>query len=321
MNKFCARCGHATSMQAQFCNACGSPLAATPEKQPNPLGALFRKIGLWVGGLFVALVVILGLLGKHQEGQRRKRAAQERKAEMEKRRQEAEKAKSGYDQLMSAATERLRAGELEPACGLFKLAASIQGEIDKTASALAVERCAQMADPDLFPKMLSKLSDAEYRRYLADGFPTLPVTGDPAFDAVATQRLVAAGKQIFEFRAAGQKIAAEAARQAELRAKAEREKAEAAMYISPFASIYSGLVVYNRVSHEKVFTILGGNDSMPLPNGETIRAIVVKFPNGTIECKDRTWFIQSGQFVVRSDDPALDRYEWREYSRCPGFGY
>lgn len=77
--------------------------------------------------------------------------------------------------------------------------------------------------------------------------------------------------------------------------------------------LWSGITVYDRASKSPVFQILGGNENYLAPDGRRIRGVKVRYPAGSVEWKDRTWLVNSGEFVVRVDDPALARKHWYVY--------
>jgi hypothetical protein len=79
------------------------------------------------------------------------------------------------------------------------------------------------------------------------------------------------------------------------------------------AHLWTGVKLCDSNSHEFVFEVLGGSEKYLAPDGRRIRGLKVRYPDGTIEWKDRDWIVDSGQFVVRANDPALARQSWQEY--------
>lgn len=77
--------------------------------------------------------------------------------------------------------------------------------------------------------------------------------------------------------------------------------------------LWTGIMVYHRASKTPAFEILGGNENYLAPDGRRIRAVKVRYPTGSVEWRDRSWLINSGEFVVRADDPALARKSWYVY--------
>jgi hypothetical protein len=79
------------------------------------------------------------------------------------------------------------------------------------------------------------------------------------------------------------------------------------------AHLWTGVKLYDSQSKQVVFEVLGGNEKYLAPDGRRIRGLKVKYPDGTVEWKDRDWIVDSGEFLVRADDPALQRKAWEIY--------
>jgi len=78
--------------------------------------------------------------------------------------------------------------------------------------------------------------------------------------------------------------------------------------------IWTGVKVYYGDAKTYGFEILGGSESCStLASGRGIR---VKYPDGTVEWKDRSALINSGLYFVQADDPALKLEEWEEFNDC-----
>lgn len=85
-------------------------------------------------------------------------------------------------------------------------------------------------------------------------------------------------------------------------------------FIPLLGHIYAGVDVYYGINKAYGFEILGGvNDCDYFPSGQ---GVLVLYPNGSREWKDRWYLVSSGIFFVREDDPAIDSLEWRIYP-CP----
>jgi hypothetical protein len=78
-------------------------------------------------------------------------------------------------------------------------------------------------------------------------------------------------------------------------------------------NVYSGVKVYMGNDEEKslTFTILGGNDNCPFGRG-----LLVQYPDGSIEWKDRLAMVSNQYLFVRYDDPSINQMLWVTYP-CP----
>ena len=86
-------------------------------------------------------------------------------------------------------------------------------------------------------------------------------------------------------------------------------------YLPILGRVWSGVKVYYGANKAYGFEILGGSEDCPsLPSG---RGVLVQYPSGSKEWKDREYLISSGLFFVFSDDPALSDMLWYVYSSCP----
>jgi hypothetical protein len=85
-------------------------------------------------------------------------------------------------------------------------------------------------------------------------------------------------------------------------------------YVSLLGRIYSGVKVYYGANKAYGFTILGGTSNCPAaPSG---RAVLVEYPDGTREWKDRLYLASSDIYFAKANDPAIDKLEWYEYTGC-----
>jgi hypothetical protein len=64
------------------------------------------------------------------------------------------------------------------------------------------------------------------------------------------------------------------------------------------------------------FTVVGGSSRCHImPSG---KGVLVRYPNGTLEWKDRGALIESGLYFVRRDDPAATSFLWTDdLPGCP----
>ena len=84
-------------------------------------------------------------------------------------------------------------------------------------------------------------------------------------------------------------------------------------YVPVLAKIWTGVKVYYGQGDEKAygFEVLGGSEDCPsIPSG---KGLFVRYPDGNEEWKDRAYIVESGDFFVLTDDPAIPKLEWYEY--------
>jgi hypothetical protein len=84
-------------------------------------------------------------------------------------------------------------------------------------------------------------------------------------------------------------------------------------YESASGRLWTGVKLYYGPAKMYVGEVLGGTSRYPDLDGGTMRAIKVRMCGGSEEWKNREAVI-AGSWYVRSDDPALARQEWRDYT-------
>jgi hypothetical protein len=79
-------------------------------------------------------------------------------------------------------------------------------------------------------------------------------------------------------------------------------------------NIWTGVKVYYGEARAYGFEVLGGGEGCKaVPSG---RGIKVKYPDGTVEWKDRSALIKSGLYFIQVNDPALKQEKWEVFDNC-----
>lgn len=78
-------------------------------------------------------------------------------------------------------------------------------------------------------------------------------------------------------------------------------------------NVYSGVNVYRKESHEPLFQIIGGGDNHLFADGQRGRGLKVIYTDGSVGWEMRDDAIYDKSFIVKEDDPALDRMQWTKY--------
>jgi hypothetical protein len=80
--------------------------------------------------------------------------------------------------------------------------------------------------------------------------------------------------------------------------------------------LFIGVKIYYGKGIEKTygFEALGGDESCAsMPSG---RGVLVRYPDGHSEWKDRMNLVDSGLYFVKSDDPNARSFQWIELPGC-----
>lgn len=76
-------------------------------------------------------------------------------------------------------------------------------------------------------------------------------------------------------------------------------------------NVYANVSVFMGNDKALQFKILGGNDQCPFGRG-----LLVQYPDGTIEWKDRGAMTSNPSLYVLREDPAISQQQWEVYP-CP----
>jgi hypothetical protein len=90
-----------------------------------------------------------------------------------------------------------------------------------------------------------------------------------------------------------------------------------AQYLPLLTHLFTGVKIYYGLGANKAygFEAIGGSESCSLmPSG---RGVLVRYPDGTQEWKDRRYLIESGLYFVRADDPNATSWDWVDLPGCP----
>lgn len=116
----------------------------------------------------------------------------------------------------------------------------------------------------------------------------------------------------YERARAAERQAASDAKDAEIRAKIQvgvqhaAPSATATGFVPVLGKIWDGVELYHSVAGgpmKKIGYVAGGNDDY----------VMIQYPSGKVEPKDRAYIVQSGEWFVRSDDPAIAAMRWTVY--------
>lgn len=80
--------------------------------------------------------------------------------------------------------------------------------------------------------------------------------------------------------------------------------------------LFIGVKIYYGSGSQKTygFEAVGGSENCPsMPSG---RGVLVRYPDGTREWKDRGYLVQSELYFVKSDDPNAKSLQWIELPGC-----
>ena len=92
--------------------------------------------------------------------------------------------------------------------------------------------------------------------------------------------------------------------------------APAASYVPLFGHLYIGVKIYYGFGTNKTygFEALGGSENCPsMSDG---RGVLVRYPDGKTEWKDRMYLVGSGLYYVRRDDPKANDVQWVNLPGC-----
>lgn len=95
--------------------------------------------------------------------------------------------------------------------------------------------------------------------------------------------------------------------------RGDNEVSDSDTYLRASSNLWEGVKLYygEGVDKEYVFEVLGGNDNYIMANGGKIRGVLVKYPDGSIEWKNRDYIIQGNKYWIKSSDPALVLKSWK----------
>jgi hypothetical protein len=80
-------------------------------------------------------------------------------------------------------------------------------------------------------------------------------------------------------------------------------------YISASTNLWTGVKLYQKSGVVMKFfaTVIGGTENLSIGDGKTVRAVKIRYPNGSIEWKTRDLV---GSMMIRPDDAALRQQKW-----------
>jgi hypothetical protein len=81
-------------------------------------------------------------------------------------------------------------------------------------------------------------------------------------------------------------------------------------FLRASSNLWTGVKLYYGPNKEYVFDVVGGNDNYKSNSGEEMRGLLVKYPSGNMEWKDRNYIIKGDKYWVKNNDPALKEEKW-----------
>ncbi len=96
-------------------------------------------------------------------------------------------------------------------------------------------------------------------------------------------------------------------------AKAQQIAASTPTWKPLGGNMWTGVKVFTGDKKAFAFEILGGNDKCKFMDGS---GVMVRYPNGKAEWKNRSALRNDEIYYVKSDDPSIEKHEWYEIKGC-----